>query len=225
MYIIIIGAGDIGSQVTELAVAAGHEVVVIEKQEAIANEAASEYDCLVLNEDATSKAALEDAGAEQADAIISTTDEDAVNIMVMILSEELGISNRVSVVHDAEHMEMFRKQGVNVLENPQRLIAEYLFRAVQRPTVKDFMQLAGGAEVFEITVVEDAPIAGHTLAEADSSDLLAEDTLIVAIERNGEVITPKGGTTLKPGDLVTVFSKEGVTDRLLTTFAGEQRGS
>lgn len=221
MYVIVVGAGAIGSQVIELAIEGGNEVVVIEKNSEVANVAASQYDCLVLNADATIAENLEDAGAGQADAIISTTDVDATNIMVMLLAQEIGIPTLVSVVHTPEHMSVFRKIGVNVLENPQRLIAEYLYRAVQRPAVEDFMHLAGGAEIFEVTVTETAPIAGRTLQEADTAGLLGEDVLVVAVERGHTTVTPKGGTEIRPGDVVTVFSRRGFAPDVMATFTDE----
>lgn len=221
MHVIIVGAGAIGSPLINIATRSGNDVVVVEKDEERANDIAQEFDCLVLNEDATVLETLIEAGGEQADAIISTTDEDAINIMVMLLAEEIGIPSLVSVVHNHEHMDLFRQIGANVIENPQRLIAEYLFRAVQRPSVKDFMTLAGGAEVFEITVTEEAPIAHTTIEEAADRGIVTDDLLVVAIERDGETIMPKGNAEVHPGDLLTVFSLEGATpdviDRLSPT--------
>ena len=224
MYVIVVGAGAIGSQVIEMAIEGGNEVVVIEKDEDVADVAASQYDCLVLSADATVVENLEDAGADRADAIISTTDVDATNIMVMLLAQDLGIPSLVSVVHEPEHMNVFRKIGVNVLENPQRLIAEYLYRAVQRPAVEDFMHLAGGAEIFEITVDRNAPIAGKTLEAADSEGLIDGDVLVVAVERNDDVLTPRGGTEIRAGDIVTVFSKRGFASDVMGTFSGKEQG-
>ncbi|MDY7082577.1 MAG: NAD-binding protein, partial [Halobacteria archaeon] len=89
MYIIIVGAGDIGSQLIDLATQTRNEIVVIEKDDEKAELVSMEHDCLVINDDATTKETLEDAGAERADAIISTTDKDATNVMVMLLAEEL----------------------------------------------------------------------------------------------------------------------------------------
>ncbi|PSP76358.1 TrkA family potassium uptake protein [Halobacteriales archaeon QS_1_68_20] len=223
MYLIVVGAGEIGTPLLEMATAAGHEVVAVENDEERADEAAGRFDCLVLNDDATGKETLEDAGAERADAIVSTTDRDAVNVMVMLLAEEFGIPQRVSVVRDAEHMDMFRQIGVHTIENPQQLIAEYLFRAVQRPSVQDFMHLAGDAEVFEITVGEDAPIAEMNLIDADEQGLLGEDVLVVALERGDETITPKGRTVVHAGDVATVFSKHGFDPGVLEVFTGERR--
>lgn len=220
MYIIIIGAGDIGTPLIEIATRTGYEVVVIERDAARADQVASEFDCMVINADATVKETLEDAGADRADAVISTTDQDATNIMICLLAKELDIPAIVSVVHNPEHMSVFSQIGVNTMENPQRLIAESLFRSVDRPSIVDYMRVGDVAEVFEITVAEGAPVADLTLIEADEEGLLDEDTLVVAIERNGAEapITPRGQTRLEEGDLLTVYSGTGATPEVTDVF-------
>lgn len=223
MYVIVVGAGQIGSQVIDLLSTSQYEIVVIEEDPEVAERASRNYDCLVLNDDATDREALIDAGAERADAVICTTDQDATNIMVLLLAKELDIPSLVTVVQNPDHMNVFRQVGANVLENPQRLIAEYLVRAVQRPSVKDFMDLAGDAEVFEVTVVENAPITDHTIHEAAEEGLLMPNELVVAIERSNEVIRPRGDTEIEAGDLVTVFSSEGATPEVLYTFTGKEQ--
>lgn len=225
MYIVIVGAGDIGSQLLDLATQESHDVVVIEKDETVATDIAQTYDCLVLNRDATTMEALEEAGGDQANAIISTTESDATNIMVMLLAQELEIPSQVSVVHNPEHMNLFRQLGVNVLENPEHLIAEYLYRAVQRPSIKDFMHLSGDAEIFEITVGESSRIASRSLATADEVDILPNDVRVVAIERNQSVLLPQGNTEIQAGDLVTVFSKRGFDSTISDVFVGEETPS
>ena len=220
MYLIVVGAGDIGTPLVDLATDSGNEVVVIERDEERAERASRQYDCLVLNDDATSKETLQDAGADRADALISTTDQDATNIMVCLLAQELSIPNIVSVVHNPEHMNVFEQIGVNTMQNPQSLIAEYLYRAVSRPSIIDFMHIGEEAEVFEITVGPDAPIAGKTLREADEADLIGGQTLIVAVERDREdtPITPRGNTRIEAGDLLTVYSGIGVTPEVTDVF-------
>ncbi|KAA9407253.1 TrkA family potassium uptake protein [Haloarcula hispanica] len=220
MYIVIVGAGDIGSPLLEIATAGGNEVVAIERDEERAERASRQYDCLVINDDATSKDTLEDAGADRADALISTTDQDATNIMVCLLAQELEVPDIVSVVHNPEHMNVFRQIGVNTMQNPQRLIAEYLYRAVKRPSIVDFMRIGDQAEVFEITVTPGAPIAGKTLQEANTEGLIGGQTLIVAIERNGEgdPITPRGNTRIEADDLLTVYSGDGATPEVTDIF-------
>ncbi|MFD1597649.1 potassium channel family protein [Halobellus rarus] len=220
MYLIVVGAGSIGTPLAKIATEGGNEVVVIERDSAKAEAAATQFDCLVLNDDATKKETLRDAGADRADALISTTDQDATNIMVCLLSKELEIPNIVSVVHNPEHMNLYREIGVNTMENPQRLIAEYLYRSVKRPSIVDYMRIGEEAEVFEIRVDEGAPIDGMSIQEAAQSGHLHSDMLVVAIERNGEgePITPRGETVVEGGDLLTVYSARGATPDVTDVF-------
>ncbi len=220
MYVIIVGAGDIGTPLIEVATKGGNEVVVIESDEERAKRAARQFDCLVLNDDATVQETLEDAGAERADALISTTNRDATNVMVCLLAQELEVPSIVSVVHNPEHLSLFERIGVHSMENPERLIAEHLYRTVERPSIVDYMRVGDTAEVFEIVVDGDAPIAGLTLQEADHEGLLSEDTLVVAVDRdgNGEPVTPHGNTRIGAGDMLTVYSAQGATPEVTDVF-------
>ena len=220
MYLIIVGAGDIGTPLIDIATQGGDEVVVIEKDEGRADRAAMDFDALVMNDDATRKETLEEADADRADAIIATTDKDATNIMVCLLAQDLDIPNIVSVVHDTEHMNLYRQIGVNTIENPQALIAEYLYRGVKRPAIVDYMRVGETAEVFEIKVDRKAPIAGKTLQQAADDGILGEGMLVVAIERKGEgqPITPRGNTEIHAGDLLTVYSANGATPEVTDLF-------
>ncbi|MGQ3412328.1 potassium channel family protein [Natrinema sp. LN54] len=220
MYIIIVGAGDIGTPLIDIATRSGNEVVVIEREDQRASKISSEYDCLVLNTDATAKPSLIDAGIDRADALISTTNRDATNIMVCLLATELAVPSVVSVVHTPQHMAIFERIGVNTIENPQRLIAESLYREVKRPTIVDYMRIGERAEVFEIDVSPGAPIADRTLREAGDNGLLGDAVLIVAIERDGEgePITPRGDTRIRSGDRVTVYSETGATSEVTDVF-------
>jgi trk system potassium uptake protein TrkA len=220
MYLIVVGAGDIGMPLINIATRSGNEVVVIEQDPERADRVASAYDCLILNDDATTKETLEDAGADRADGIISTTNQDATNIMISLLAEEFDIPAVLSVVHNTEHMDLFRRIGVNTMENPQQLIAEHLYRSVARPAIVDYMRIGDDAEVFEVAVTEDAPIAGKTLIEANDEGLIPDDVLIVAVDRDGEdpPVTPRGSTRIETGDVVTVYSGFGADPNLTDLF-------
>jgi Lrp/AsnC family leucine-responsive transcriptional regulator len=88
------------------------------------------------------------------------------------------------------------------------------------PSMADFMSLAGDAEVVSLTVSPNAPVAGRTLREANEDGLIGADVLVVAIERENAILTPRGDTTIRPDDLATVFSRDGVSDDLLSLFTG-----
>lgn len=218
MYIIVVGAGRTGSKVIELATQDDHEVVVIERDQELAEEASVTFDCKVINADAASKEVLLEAGIEEADALISTTESDSVNLMISMLGKQYGVESLVSSINDPQHMDLFGDLGVNIVESPHKLNGQYLYRAVQRPSIEDFMEIAGEAEIFEITVDEDAPIAGLSLSDADGKDLLPEETILVAIVRGDELLIPRGQTDIQAGDTVTVFARNGASGRVTDAF-------
>ena len=220
MYLIIVGAGDVGRPLVEFATNGGNEVVVVEADERRANGVAEEFDCLAVHDDATVKETLVEAGARRADAVVSTTNSDATNVMVCLLAQELDVDGVVSVVHDPDHRDLFSQIGVNTMEHPQRLIAEHLYRAVERPSIVDFMRISDRAEIFEIVVTDDAPIAGKSLIDADAAGLFSDELLIVAIERpslDGPLI-PHGETRIEEGDVLTVYSSVGATPDVTDVF-------
>ncbi|MFQ3319953.1 MAG: Lrp/AsnC family leucine-responsive transcriptional regulator [Natronomonas sp.] len=81
--------------------------------------------------------------------------------------------------------------------------------------------LAGDADVVEVIVKEQAPIADKTLQEANEQGLLTSDVLVVRINRNEETVTPTGETRIQEGDFVTIHSRSGLTDETLKAFTGE----
>jgi DNA-binding Lrp family transcriptional regulator len=77
----------------------------------------------------------------------------------------------------------------------------------EAPEANDFISLTGDASVVEVTVQPNAPIAGRTLEAAARQGILDPDTLVIAIERGDEELTPHGDTVLQPDDIVTVLSR------------------
>lgn len=220
MYIVVVGAGRTGRRIVELATANQHEVVVLEEHEERAGRLSTEYDCLVLHGDAASRDLLTEAGIAEADALIATTDDDATNLMVMMMGRDLNVPQLVSAVSDPDHIPLFEDLGVNRVESPHRLSGEQFYRAVAQPHVRDFMSLGNGAEIAEVVLEAGAPLAENTLSDMDEQ-LLPDDVILVAIERGGELLVPKGATTLQGGDVVTVFSLRGITADLMRSFEAD----
>ena len=138
----------------------------------------------------------------------------------------------VAVGHDTEDMTRVARDLANLgleIEDEALLQREHFnpYRPYgpedgeKRPQVADLTALAGGAEVVDLTVAEDAPITGQTLAEATSAGLLDDEVLVVAIERGESIITPKGHTKIQAGDLVSVFSRDGVSAEVTRAFTSQ----
>jgi len=220
MYMIIVGAGTIGARLIDIAIEEKNNVVVIEKNVERAKEISSKYDVTVLNRDATSAESLREAGSDRSNVLITTTSDDAVNLMVVSIANRLEIPSIVSVVNEKDHAEFFRRLGANVMENPEDVVANHLYTAVKRPKVDDFTILSNGAQVFRIMVKEEGPLVGNSVSEIRKQEIIPSSVLIVAISRGGTMQIAEGETVIKSEDLLTFYSVQRVTDELIEKVTG-----
>ena len=103
MYIVIVGAGGIGKRLTELTLKDGnHNVIVIDKDQARCEEIARKYDAVAINADATQEDTLDESEVKKADVLVTTTDDDATNLMVVSLAKNKGVKHLISVVNQED---------------------------------------------------------------------------------------------------------------------------
>jgi len=218
MHIIVVGAGRIGRHIIDLATKDGHDVYVIEKDEDLAEDISKNYDCKVIVDNATSLDALKDAGADEAHALITTTYDDAVNMLIMSIAKEMGIELLVSSVAEENHIHLFDKMGVGTVESPDKLNAQHLYYTVKNPSVKDFLDLGGDVEIIKFEVSAESKSKGKTIEELEKSEELLKNTRIVVIRRGEDFIIPHPDTKLQEGDRVAILAKQDIVDEISRLF-------
>lgn len=230
MYIIIVGVGRIGIRALEFATKENNDVVVIEKDKDKINRANMEYDCVFIQGDATFKSSLRDADAKKADALISTTGDDADNLLIMKNAKDLGIPRLTSVVNHDSRINLFKELDVNIVGDPYNMIGKYLFRSTKRISTKNYMtkdmsinnymRLSKGAEVFEINISDKSPLEGKTLEKVFNEEIDRENNIILTIDRDGNLLIPQADTKFKKGDLITVLTKKEPRSNIVKKFIG-----
>lgn len=132
MYLIIVGAGSEGLSLVGLALRDGHRVTLIEAEASLAEAALQQYDVKVLHASIAEGGILDEADAERADALIATTNDDSANLMAMFLGVERRIPTLISMVNEPEHRGMFERLGVQVIVDPEVIIARHLYGFLQQ---------------------------------------------------------------------------------------------
>ena len=220
MYMIIVGAGSIGTSLIDLSVKEKNNVVVIESSPERGREISSRYDVTVLTGNATLAETIREAGSERADALIVTTSDDAVNLMVVSIAADLGISAIVSIVNDEDHADFFRRLGANVMENPEDVVAHHLYNAVKRPSVQDFAMLPQDAQIFRLQVGAESPLIDRSVSDVVKREIIPESMRILAIDRGGDQSIPSDDTVVEENDMLSFFSLEPVSDELIEKLTG-----
>ena len=103
--VIIAGGGDLGLQLAQLIEKTGMQVVLIERNEARAQECSKRLDrALVMRGDALDQETMENAGVVHGSAFVAVTGSDENNIMICLLAEKAGSTFTLAQVTKPEYV-------------------------------------------------------------------------------------------------------------------------
>jgi len=216
MYIVIIGAGGIGKRLTEVALKdSNHNVIVIDKDQAACEEVARKYDAIAINADATQEETLDESEVKKADVLVTTTNDDATNLMVCSLAKNKGVKNLVSVVNQEESKPMYMEKGVKMIKSPNIVMAEHLYKSIKHPNVEEYMNVGKYAEIFRVPIPDKSCHSGKSINKLG----LPKKSLIVAVERDHKFIIPTENVQLFSGDRITVLAHKDQVDKVAALFS------
>lgn len=219
MQIIIVGGGKTGSYLAPILKGDGSSVVVVENRRRVAEKfQANLPDQRVIVGNGTSPEVLERAGVMGADVVIAATGSDEVNLVVSTLAKvEYQVPRVVARVNNPKNSWMFNESmGVDVGINQADLIARSVQEGLDMEDVFTIMRL--GKDDHALVQVEVRPGSGAVGRRV--SDLsLPDQTVIIAIDRAGDIIVPNGDTGLCEGDNVLAFTSEAARQELRRALA------
>ena len=218
MKIVIVGAGEVGTHLSETLSVADHDVTVIERDEIRAQTLTETLDVRVVRDNGSSARALIKAGAAKCDFFLAMTSSDEVNLVSASLAKALGAKKTFARAHDTTYRDNSlinhqRHFGIDHLVNPEALAAVELAKRIRNPgrvAVEDFGR--GKIEVKSIEIQR-----GTKVADIPLKDLkFPANIRIGLIKRGNHTFVANADSTLKIGDQVTVF---GHPDSLFETNA------
>jgi trk system potassium uptake protein len=213
MRVAIAGGGNVGTSIAEDLQAAGHDVLIIEKDSDMVARVAPTSPVTWLEGDACEVSTLQRAGLADADVVVASTGDDEDNLVVSLLAkQEFAVPRVVARVNHPKNRWLFNETwGVDVSVSTPHLLTALVEEAVSVGSLVRLLQFAEGeARLVEVTLADDSPAKGLPLSELD----LPRDATIVAVVRDSRVVVPRGDTVLYASDeviaLVTERSEEPV---------------
>lgn len=205
MYIIIMGGGRVGLALANLLIENGQDITLIENDENLCTEVASELDALVICGNGTNSKLLEETNIEDADFFIATTGNDEANLLSCILVRKYNVPHIIARVSNPDHEEAFKEVGIDHVISPETAAAAQLQKLVTRPNAAEIMTLGeGDAEILDMTITNDK-IVGKRFKEISP----AKEYIIISAYRNGKLEIPQPDETIARGEKVTVLVKRG----------------
>src|SRR3954463_12504874 len=211
MKVAIAGAGNVGTFIASDLKAAGHEVLLLEKNRDLVARMRPSIDVEWFIADACEVNSLHEAGLADVDVMVAATGDDEDNLVVSLLAkQEFAVPRVVARVNHPKNEWLFNEAwGVDVSVSTPHLLTALVEEAVSVGTLVRLLQFED-ARLVEVTLAEGSPAAGKQISEMG----VPRDATLVAVIRERHVIVPRGETVLHLGDevlvLVTLDSEEEV---------------
>jgi len=219
MYIIIVGAGKVGYFLSKRLCEDKHVVCIVEKNKSTCEEIARELKVLVIRGDGCDPQILEQAGAARADVVAAVTGDDEDNLIICQLAKELfHVQRTIGRVNNPQNEPTFSELGVDIPMNSTEIIAKIIEEEV---SFSDFATLLsfkrGRLAIVRMDLPKDSPVINKQVKDIQ----WPENSVLLSVLRQDDVIIPKGNTILMAGDDVIALTMVGAESELSTLLAGK----
>jgi trk system potassium uptake protein TrkA len=194
MQIIVIGCGKVGSSLARELVQKGHDVVIIESDSKLM-EQADDLDCIKITGVPIDRDVLKQAGIQTADVVCSVTQNDNINIMSAEIAREVfKIDKIITRIFNPTSREVFEEFGLNTICSTELTVDAFLRKIAEEE--HEQTQKVYGATILYTTVPINKDLVGEDVLD------LSTDTgkLVFGILRQGRLLLATQGLRVVAGD-------------------------
>jgi trk system potassium uptake protein len=214
MFVLVVGGGNTGSQLAKFLLDAGHKVRVIEQRPGVLEKLAKEIPAdAIINGDGSSPSVLEKAGIHEAQVLAAVTGSDETNLVITSLGRfEFNVKRIIARINNSKNAWLFTPEmGVDVSLNQAEILARLTAEEMSVGDMMTMMKIRRGKySIVEEKVPPGAPAIGLALKDLS----LPNNCVISGIIRHGEVVLPRGVTTLEEGDEVLALVDDPAREQL-----------
>lgn len=219
MKIIVVGGGRIAYYLSRNFLSKGHAVSIVSRDVEECQWIARRLKATVIHGDGSFPRILEDAGIDEADAVLAITPRDEDNLIVCQIAEKrFSVPRTVAVVSDPDNEEVFPQLGVKNVVSITRILSTLIEEQTGVEEITNLVALGEGkVNITELELTEKCPVLAQPLAEIP----LPSNALIGCVLRGKDVIVPHGATTLLRGDRVVLITVPETHGKTIKTLTGE----
>ena len=215
MKIVILGAGQVGSNVAESLVSEQNDITIIDVDQARLRELQDRLDLRTVTGSAAHPTVLTEAGIEDADMVIAVTQSDEINLVACKLAQELfNVPTRIARIRATDFLVNEHILGpdcfaVDLAICPEQVLTDNIVKLVRFPEALQVLEFAGGrASLVAVRAFQGGPLVGHPLKDL-RQHMPSVETRVAAIFRGDRPITPEGDTVVMAGDEVFCLAATG----------------
>src|SRR3990167_10482692 len=151
MFVLVVGGGKVGYYLAKELIENSHEVVLMEKDRARADQIADEIGSVVVPHDGCEGKYLLEAGANRADIVAAVTGDDEDNLVICQMAKHhFDVPRTIARVNNPKNEDLFRHLGVDEIISPTRMVLASIEQDIPVHELLHPPQLKGG----ELELVE-----------------------------------------------------------------------
>lgn len=207
MKIIIIGAGKMGKYLATVLSKEKHNITLIDKNEEVLEKISTSLDISTISGNALVVDTLIDADIKSNDILIATMKNDEDNILCSLYAKKLGCKNTIARVRNPLYLKsihyMKESLGISMVINPELVSAREISSMLKfSDNIKSSFLAKGKVELLEFKIKKDSPLVNLELKNIKKK--IKSSILVVAVERNDEVIVPNGEFIFQENDKIVI---------------------
>ncbi len=150
MKIIILGAGQVGSNLAESLVAEDNDITVVDLDISRLALLQDRFDLRTVRGHAAHPSILKQAGAEDADMLVAVTQSDETNLVACRIASTLfNLPTRIARIRSGDFMGqeadfLAEHFGVDDVISPEQEVTDTLRRLIEHPEALQVLDFAGG---------------------------------------------------------------------------------
>ena len=214
MNVVVVGGGNTGSHLAKILIDASHTVRVIEERSSILEKLGQEISQEnIIEGDGSSPVILEKAGIQKAQVLVAATGSDETNLVITSLGKfEFNVPRVIARINNPKNAWLFTADmGVDVALNQSEILASL---SAEEMSINDMMTLAklrrGKYSLVEEKIAPNSPVIGIAIKDMP----LPQNCVISGIIRKGEIVLPRGITTLEEDDEVLALVDDNAREQL-----------
>lgn len=209
MKIIIVGCGKVGTTLAEQLNRENHDITLIDtNEEAIQNISDSADVMGVTGNGAVYQVQME-AGIQDADLLIATTNSDELNMLCCLIAKKAGNCHTIARIRNPEYSSEIRyireELNLSLAINPELAAAREIARLLRFPSAIKIEPFAKGRiELLKFLIPEHSLL--NDMRVMDVVSRLKSNVLICVVERGNDVVIPDGNFVMKKGDKISFIA-------------------
>jgi trk system potassium uptake protein TrkA len=221
MFVLIAGGGRTGAQLARLLLSQNHQVHLVDNRRDVLARIHRELPTEVIFEgNPLDLEVMEQAGINKADVVAACTTSDDANLVICYIARKsYNVRRTIARVNNPRSAWLFNDTfNVDVAVNQAEILAQLIEEEMSMGDMITLMKLRRG----NYSIVEETIASGARAIGIQIKDLgLPERCVVAAIIRKGEVIVPRGVTTLEAEDEVLAVTDPDGARLLVDLFSAQ----